>query len=231
MPTKEQVAATAALVASFEALTSSLAARAVGRLKIAFKAWLDGTLTTGEFEAVAADMLKVDVHGAYKAGSGWASMTLDKPAVGHIVPTEEKLAALDNAMHTLVFEEEVLDQPEDDDPDAGESSIVWDDDDTDTVSTETEVVLPPRMERLVASEVVDAVQQSTVRAYDFDEAVVGYRRGTDSDPCELCVWLVKAHLDPAGIGYVYPTGKSFHRHPGCQCAPIPVFNQEGEAND
>lgn len=219
MPTKEQVASAAAIASAFEALTTSLAARAINRLKIVFRAWFDGTLTTAEFEAVAADILKVDVHGAYKAGTGFASATLDKPAAGDIVPTEEKLAALDNAMSTLVWDEEILDQPTDTDG----SGIEFDD--TEMISTDTEVVLPPRLERLVSSEVVDGVQQSTVRAYDTDESVVGYRRGTDSDPCQLCVWLVKAHLDPEGIGYVYPTTKSFHRHPGCQCTPIPVIKQ------
>ena len=52
--------------------------------------------------------------------------------------------------------------------------------------------------------------------------VRGYRRGLDDHPCQLCTWLAKTHLDPAG--YVYPTGKPMHRHPGCCCVPLPVLD-------
>lgn len=79
----------------------------------------------------------------------------------------------------------------------------------------------PRIERLARAEPVNAMQQAIVAAWDA-HGIRGWRRGTDPDPCELCVWLVKAHLDPAGIGYVYPTSRKFHQHPGCRCIPVPV---------
>lgn len=79
----------------------------------------------------------------------------------------------------------------------------------------------PRLERLAVSETVNAAQQGLVKAYE-SHGITGWRRATDADPCELCVWLVKAHLDPEGIGYIYPVTQSFHRHPGCCCTPVPA---------
>lgn len=54
--------------------------------------------------------------------------------------------------------------------------------------------------------------------------IVGYTRGTDEDPCELCTWLKKEHLRPGG--YIYPAGQPMHRHPGCCCVPVPVFKEK-----
>jgi len=78
------------------------------------------------------------------------------------------------------------------------------------------------IERIAISEPVNALQQTTVDAL-ARHGVTGYRRGTDADPCKLCTWLVKAHLDPAGLGYIYPTGQPMHRHTGCRCVPVPVL--------
>ncbi|UYM04216.1 hypothetical protein [Solicola gregarius] len=74
--------------------------------------------------------------------------------------------------------------------------------------------LEPRVVRVARSEPVNAMQQGVVRAY-AEHGVGGYRRGLDADPCPLCQWLYKD-------GYVYPGGTPFHRHPGCQCEPVPV---------
>lgn len=79
--------------------------------------------------------------------------------------------------------------------------------------------LSPRVERLAASEAVGAAQDSLRQSYE-QHGVTGYRRGLDSDPCELCSWLAKRHLDP--LGYVYPITSPMSRHPGCCCSPIPV---------
>lgn len=42
------------------------------------------------------------------------------------------------------------------------------------------------------------------------DKVVGYRRVTEKDRCELCYWLWKE-------GYVYDLSKPMHRHPRCRC--------------
>lgn len=57
--------------------------------------------------------------------------------------------------------------------------------------------------------------------------IVGYTRGLDKDPCELCVWLKKEHLRPGG--FIYPAGQPMHRHPGCCCVPVPVTKKEKTA--
>ena len=57
--------------------------------------------------------------------------------------------------------------------------------------------------------------------------VIGYTRGTDEDPCELCTWLKKEHLRPGG--YISPAGQPMHRHPGCCCVPVPVYREKEKA--
>ncbi len=72
----------------------------------------------------------------------------------------------------------------------------------------------PRLNRLAVAEPLDALQQGTLSAYS-GHGVTGYTRGLSGSACKLCHWLYKD-------GYVYPTSKTMHRHPGCTCVPIPV---------
>lgn len=74
--------------------------------------------------------------------------------------------------------------------------------------------LTDRLERLGRAEPAQAAQQAALNTYAAN-GVDGYTRGLDSGACELCVWLYKD-------GYTYPTDKSFHRHTGCRCSPIPT---------
>ncbi|HWL96045.1 MAG TPA: hypothetical protein VNP20_01815 [Nocardioidaceae bacterium] len=77
----------------------------------------------------------------------------------------------------------------------------------------------PRVQRLAVAEPLDALQQASLTAYSR-HGITGYVRGISADACELCVWLKKEHLRPGG--YIYPTDKPMHKHPGCTCVPIPI---------
>ena len=74
----------------------------------------------------------------------------------------------------------------------------------------------PRLRRLTVSEHLDSLQQGVIGAYN-SHGVRGYTRGLSAKACELCVWLYKG-------GYVYPSDRPMHRHPGCTCVPIPATN-------
>lgn len=74
--------------------------------------------------------------------------------------------------------------------------------------------LESRTQRLASSEAVASLQRAMQEAYAA-HGVTGYRRGLDADPCELCQWLYKD-------GFVYPINRPMHKHPGCQCVPIPT---------
>lgn len=74
----------------------------------------------------------------------------------------------------------------------------------------------PRLTRLTTGEHLWSLQLGTQTAYR-EHGVPGYRRGLSAKACELCVWLYKD-------GYVYPTDKPMHKHPGCTCVPVPVTN-------
>lgn len=64
------------------------------------------------------------------------------------------------------------------------------------------------------------------RYYDAGMAgrpeIRGYRRGLSATACELCQWLYRG-------GYVYPSGRPMHRHPGCTCVPVPVLTERAAA--
>lgn len=77
-----------------------------------------------------------------------------------------------------------------------------------------------RIARLARVEPLDAAGNAYSDAIARREEVSGYRRGVSADGCELCQWLAKTHLDPAG--YVYPAKQKMNRHKGCTCTQIPV---------
>ena len=81
--------------------------------------------------------------------------------------------------------------------------------------------LLPRAVRLTSSVATEALAAGLLDGYE-KHGINGYVRGTDADPCELCVWLKKENLRPGG--FVYPVDQRFFRHPGCQCTPIPVLD-------
>lgn len=84
-----------------------------------------------------------------------------------------------------------------------------------------------RAQRLAKGRVTETAGQYIDTHLKEIPDVVGYTRGLDEDPCELCVWLKKEHLRPGG--FIYPAGQPMHRHPGCCCVPVPVYEKEKEA--
>lgn len=77
-----------------------------------------------------------------------------------------------------------------------------------------------RVARLGRVEPLDAAGTAYSEAIKRSGHVSGYRRGVSPGACELCNWLAKTNLDPAG--YIYPANKPMNRHKGCTCTQIPV---------
>lgn len=92
-----------------------------------------------------------------------------------------------------------------------------------TLAVDEPVVPVERVARLGRVEPLTAAGQAYDDAVARNPRVTGYRRGLSATACELCTWLAKRHLDPAG--YVYPADKPMHRHKGCTCYPVPVTTE------
>lgn len=73
-----------------------------------------------------------------------------------------------------------------------------------------------RVARMGRAETAGAFQDGYSEAMRERPEVGGYVRVLNAGACELCHWLYRD-------GYVWPAGKSFHRHPGCGCHPGPVL--------
>lgn len=84
-----------------------------------------------------------------------------------------------------------------------------------------------RLQRLAKGRVTETAGRVIDKALPTVPKIIGYTRGLDADPCELCVWLKKEHLRPGG--FIYPAGQPMHRHPGCCCVPVPVTKKEKTA--
>ena len=81
----------------------------------------------------------------------------------------------------------------------------------------------PRVSRFARTEPLAAAGDAYDEAVRRSPHVRGYRRGLSPTACELCAWLAKRHLDPAG--YIYRADRPMHRHKGCTCYPIPVLSE------
>lgn len=79
-----------------------------------------------------------------------------------------------------------------------------------------------RLERLTRSTVVRAAQDTRGQAVARDPNVHGWRRGIDSDTCQLCRWWWRE-------GRVWPKDHHMPRHPGCTCVQVPVTVSTGVA--
>ncbi len=74
-----------------------------------------------------------------------------------------------------------------------------------------------RVARYGRAEAAGAFQDGySVAMAERPDDVVGWKRVLNVNACELCNWLYRG-------GKVYPTGRNFHRHPGCGCHPEPVL--------
>lgn len=77
-----------------------------------------------------------------------------------------------------------------------------------------------QFDRLAEEEPLKAANDALWRAAKANkDKVVGYRRVTEKDRCELCYWLWKE-------GYVYNIDKPMNRHPRCRCEQDFVLSEE-----
>lgn len=202
-PTSSEPYTHATFAAEWQAACDKLTNYYTGPALALLTAWQAGTLTTAAWSASLTRLLLDAVAVGTGVGDGLASRVLYLahgrdllPLSASVPDIPAELARLSTAVDTLVV---ALDVPDKEEPD-----------------------LAPRVRRIAANEPVSAAQQAAVKAYHA-HGVTGYRRGLDADPCELCVWLAKKHLDP--LGFVYPSSKPMYKHPGCQCVPIPATKE------
>lgn len=189
--------APADLAARFEELLDKLGGDASAGLAKAYAAWQSGLINTDTFAQLVADGLATINALARGSADVFATAAVNTRFGMELVPLGEYENA-DKDVQRI-----------------GKAAT------TLAGLLDTADDMPMRLDRLGRNEAHHTAQQQVIDTYRRHR-VTGYRRHTDSQPCELCVWLVKAHLDPEGIGYIYPTTKPMHRHTGCKCTPIPA---------
>lgn len=186
----------------FEDLVTNLGEVAASGVAAAYSAWQSGKMTTAEFEDLVVRAVAT-VNGYARAGADVVGTTYVGDLTGRqLVPAGAAAVNVDNEFDRLSKAAATL---------------------VAAVDTDADVAM--MLDRMARNEPAEAAQRQMLHTYR-GHGVKGYRRHTDSDPCELCVWLVKAHLDPEGIGFVYPANKPMHRHTGCKCTPIPAIRKE-----
>lgn len=210
-PTPEpEPVTTATLATTFATIANSITTQAVEMVTVWWQDWLRGRLTDDEFAEVLGHVLDMFGEIGVMKADRLAADLLDRPAVG-LTLEDSRADGYVKAAETVVQQ---LDQSDTDvkvetiDPDSAEDVVID---------------LPGRLERLATSEPTAAAQDGLRRAYEA-HGLTGYTRGLDESPCELCIWLKKAHLREGG--YVYPIDQPMNRHPGCCCVPIPVGTDE-----
>lgn len=78
--------------------------------------------------------------------------------------------------------------------------------------------------RLARAEPIAASQRASVEAMAHHDLVEGWTRQMDGDPCELCRWWSRN-------GRVWPKNHPFQRHPGCNCQPRVVLQQNIQSTE
>ncbi|GAA1100927.1 hypothetical protein [Tsukamurella spumae] len=186
----------AELAEQFELLVDRLGGQLSDALVAAYEHWQSGTLTTAEFEDVFVHL--VGTANAYaRGGADWlgsAYLAEGAPVTPNGSTPVTVAAETARLAESAATVAKLLDSADD---------------------------LRAQLDRIGRNEPTDAAQQQLVHTYRGHGAV-GYRRRLNAGACELCVWLQKKHLDPEGIGYIYPSDKPMHRHTGCRCTPVPA---------
>lgn len=200
--TAPAVGSASELAVKFEEIVDKMGDDVTAASLKAYAAWQSGQLATDGFAQIVANLLAIINTHARAAGDVFATLALNRTLGMKAVPLGDFVTA-DADLERL-----------------GKAAT------TIAESLDTGTDVPMQLERIARNEPAEAAQQQVVASYRR-HGVKGYRRHPDSDPCELCVWLIKAHLDPEGIGYIYPANKRFHRHTGCKCTPIPAIRKEG----
>lgn len=187
--------------AIFEDLVTRLGQVAADGMAVAYAAWQSGKMTTAEFEDLVVRAVAT-VNGYARAGADVIGTTYVGDLTGRsLTPAGVTVVDVDTELSRLSKAAATM---------------------VKAVDTDADVAM--QLDRMAKNEPAEAAQRQMVHTYR-GHGIKGYRRHTDSDPCELCVWLVKAHLDPEGIGFVYPANKPMHRHTGCKCTPIPAIRK------
>lgn len=76
-----------------------------------------------------------------------------------------------------------------------------------------------RLSRLARDEPIAAAVSAYSTALADSEVVTGWRRGLDSNPCQLCVWWWRE-------GRVFRDDFTMPRHTGCTCTQQPVLAEQ-----
>lgn len=76
-----------------------------------------------------------------------------------------------------------------------------------------------RLSRLARDEPIAAAVSAYSTALADSEVVTGWRRGLDSNPCQLCVWWWRE-------GRVFRDDFTMPRHTGCTCTQQPVLREQ-----
>lgn len=84
------------------------------------------------------------------------------------------------------------------------------------VASELDTVM--QLTRIAANEPTQAATDAMADEIARSEIVTGWRRGLDSDPCQLCVWWARE-------GRVWRPEHTMPRHTGCNCHQIPVMKE------
>lgn len=189
------------LAAKFEEIVVKMGDDMTAAALKAYAAWQAGQLATEGFAQLVANLLAIINTHARLAGDVFATLALNRTLGMNTVPLGEIVTS------------------DDDQTRLGKAAM------TIARSLDTDADVAMMLERIARNEPAEAAQQQVVSSYER-HGVEGYRRHPDAAPCELCRWLIKAHLDPEGIGYIYPTNKPFHRHVGCRCTPVPAIRKE-----
>ncbi|WP_367582286.1 hypothetical protein [Tsukamurella tyrosinosolvens] len=180
------------LAEQFELYVDQLGGKLSTGLLAAYEQWQAGVLTTAEFEQVFIQM--VATMNAYaRTGADWLGSTyLSSTPKGSTLVTVAGETA--RLAEAAASVAKLLDTADD---------------------------LTVQLDRIGRNEPTEAAQQQLVHTYS-GHGVRGYRRRLNAGACELCVWLQKKHLDPEGIGFIYPSSRPMHRHTGCRCTPVPA---------
>lgn len=201
MTAPTRVMTPAEFAAVFEQLVIDLGQVAADGLAKSYELWRSGELTGAQFEDLIVRAL-IQTNGYAWAGADLIGTTY----VGDL--TGRQLAVTGTAPVSFPAELDRL----------GQAAA------TLAKAVDTDADVPMMLDRMARNEPAQAAQAQMVSTYRA-HGVSGYRRHLNPGACELCVWLQKAHLDPEGIGFIYPTGQSFHRHTGCRCTPVPAIRK------
>lgn len=131
------------------------------------------------------------------SAEGESQALIDRETIGDYVPSSDRLRLAEVGHH--VNQSRLRS--------AVETILV----DLDMGDIESVAQLITRMERLARAEAIDAAQSGYGKAMARSEKVEGWKRGLESDACQLCTWWWRD-------GRIWPKNHTMPTHPGCACS-------------